>query len=74
MDVKSVFFNDILNEKTYVVQPKESKDPHHMDHAYKLKKALYELNQASSTWYSRMTEYVLNISFKRREVDKTLFI
>lgn len=74
MDVKSVFFNGILNEKTYVVQPKGSEDPHHVGHAYKMKKTLYELNQAPSAWYGRLTEYMLNIDFQRREVDKTLFI
>jgi hypothetical protein len=42
MDVKSVFLNGILQE-VYVEQPKEFQDPHHRQHVYKLKKALYGL-------------------------------
>ncbi|XP_073120785.1 uncharacterized protein [Henckelia pumila] len=71
---QSAFFNGILNEEVYVKQPKGFEDPHHLDHVYKLKKALYGLKQAPRAWYGRLTEYLLEIGFKRGEVDKTLFI
>lgn len=58
----------------YVKQPKGFEDPHHLDHVYKLKKALYGLKQAPRAWYGRLAEYLLEIGFKRGEVDKTLFI
>ncbi|XP_073277629.1 uncharacterized protein [Primulina huaijiensis] len=74
MDVKSSFLNGILCEEVYVRQPKGFEDPHNLDHVYKLKKALYGLKQAPRAWYGRLTEYLLEIGFKRGEVDKTLFI
>ena len=45
MDVKSVFFNDILNEEVYVEQLKGFEDPHFPNHVFKLKKTLYGLKQ-----------------------------
>ncbi|XP_075491081.1 uncharacterized protein LOC142529427 [Primulina tabacum] len=62
------------DHEVYVRQPKGFEDPHHLDHVYKLKKALYGLKQAPRAWYGRLTEYLLEIGFKRGEVDKTLFI
>ena len=40
MDVKSAFFNVILNEEAYVEQPKGFKDPHFPSRVFKLKNAL----------------------------------
>ncbi|XP_075473355.1 uncharacterized protein LOC142504363 [Primulina tabacum] len=74
MDVKSAFLNGILNEEAYVSQPKGFEDPNHPNHVYKLKKALYGLKQAPRAWYGRLTKYLLDLGFKRGEVDKTLFI
>ncbi|XP_073046244.1 uncharacterized protein [Primulina eburnea] len=74
MDVKSAFLNDILKEEAYVSQPKGFEDPHHPNHVYKLKKALYGLKQAPRAWYGKLTEFLLDLGFKRGEVDKTLFI
>ncbi|XP_073277698.1 uncharacterized protein [Primulina huaijiensis] len=67
MDVKSAFLNGILCEEIYVRQPKGFEDPHNIDHVYKLKKALYGLKQAPRAWYGRLTEYLLEIGFKRGE-------
>ncbi|XP_075499843.1 uncharacterized protein LOC142538405 [Primulina tabacum] len=69
MDVKSAFLNGILKEEAYVRQPKGFEDPHHPNHVYKLKKALYGLKQAPRAWYGRLTEYLLDLGFKRGEAD-----
>ena len=74
MDVKSAFLNGILNEEAYVEQPKGFVDPHNPDYVYKLNKALYGLKQAPRAWYGRLTDHLLQVGFKRGEVDKTLFI
>ena len=37
MDVKSAFFNEMLQEEVYVEQPKGFVDPHRPDDVYKLR-------------------------------------
>ena len=39
-----------------------------------MKKALYGLKQAPRAWYERLTNFLLENNYKRRGVDKTLFI
>ncbi|GJY16047.1 retrovirus-related pol polyprotein from transposon TNT 1-94 [Tanacetum coccineum] len=46
MDVKTTFLNGELKEEVYVSQPEGFIDPDHSTHVYRLKKALYGLNQA----------------------------
>ncbi|XP_073304624.1 uncharacterized protein [Primulina huaijiensis] len=65
---------EILCEEVYVRQSKGFENPHLLDHVYKLNKALYGLKQAPHAWYGRLTEYLLEIGFKRGEVEKTFFI
>nr|GFB00980.1 hypothetical protein [Tanacetum cinerariifolium] len=47
MDVKTSFLNGELKEEVYVSQPEGFVDPDHPTHVYCLKKALYDLKQAS---------------------------
>ncbi|KAH9671430.1 hypothetical protein KPL70_017375 [Citrus sinensis] len=74
MDVKSAFLNGILNEEAYVEQSKGFEDPYFRNHVFKLKKALYGLKQTPRAWYERLTKFLLENSYKRGGVDKTLFI
>ena len=74
MDVKSAFLNGLLQEEVYVELPKGFVDPHRLDDEYKLKRALYGLNQAPRAWYDRLTVYPTKHGFKRGYVDITLFI
>nr|GEU59380.1 hypothetical protein [Tanacetum cinerariifolium] len=50
MDVKTAFLHGTLKEDMYVCQPKGFIDADHLSHVYKLKKALYGLNQAPRAW------------------------
>ena len=50
MDVKSAFFNGILNEEAFVEPPKGFEHPHFLDHVFQVKKALYGLKQAPRAW------------------------
>ena len=59
MDVKSAFLNGILNEEVYVEQPKGFQDPRYPNHVYRLRKALYGLNQTPKAWHERLTSYLL---------------
>ncbi|GJS74350.1 retrovirus-related pol polyprotein from transposon TNT 1-94 [Tanacetum coccineum] len=49
MDVKTAFLNSELKEEVYVSQPKGFFDPDHPNHVYRLKKALYGLNDPVDT-------------------------
>nr|GEU88990.1 retrovirus-related Pol polyprotein from transposon TNT 1-94 [Tanacetum cinerariifolium] len=46
MDVKTTFLNGILQKEVYVSQPDGFVDKDNLNHVYKLKKALYGLQQA----------------------------
>ncbi|GJW50091.1 uncharacterized mitochondrial protein-like protein [Tanacetum coccineum] len=54
MDVKTTFLHGTLKEDMYVCQPKGFIDADHPSHIYKLKKALYGLQQAPRAWYDEL--------------------
>ena len=74
MDVKSAFFNGMLEEEVYVEQPKGFVDPHKPNDVYKLKRALYGLKEAPQAWYERLTSYLVENQFKRGNANSALFI
>jgi len=49
-------------------------DYEHPNHVYKLKNAIYGLKQAPRSWYDRLDSFLIEQSFTRGQVDKTLFI
>ncbi|GKC24844.1 retrovirus-related pol polyprotein from transposon TNT 1-94, partial [Tanacetum coccineum] len=60
MDIKSAFLNEVLREEVYVSQPEGFIDLDHPNHVYRLKKALYGLNQAPHA-----TDYQLANIFRK---------
>ena len=74
MDVKTAFFNGVLQEEVYVKQPTGFKDPQYPEHVYKLDKALYGIKQAPRAWYDCLSEYLLSQGYIRGTIDKTSFI
>ncbi|GKA09904.1 retrovirus-related pol polyprotein from transposon TNT 1-94 [Tanacetum coccineum] len=73
MDVKIAFLNGILCEEVYVSQPDGFLDQDNPNHVYKLKKALYGLNQALRAWYDLLSLFLLSQKFSKGTVDPTLF-
>nr|GEX10366.1 putative ribonuclease H-like domain-containing protein [Tanacetum cinerariifolium] len=61
-------------EEVYVCQPHRFEDPDFPDKVYKVEKAIYGLHQAPRAWYETLSTYLLDNRFKRRQIDKTLFI
>nr|GEY17828.1 hypothetical protein [Tanacetum cinerariifolium] len=74
MDVKTAFLNGNLREEVYVSQPNEFVDQDNPNHVYKLKKALYGLQQAPRAWYDMLSSFLISQDFSKGLVDSTLFI
>ncbi|GKC20902.1 putative ribonuclease H-like domain-containing protein, partial [Tanacetum coccineum] len=74
MDVKSAFSYGTIEEEVYVCQPPGFEDPEFPNKVYKVEKALYGLHQAPRAWYETISTYLLENGFRRRTIDKTLFI
>nr|GEW81252.1 putative ribonuclease H-like domain-containing protein [Tanacetum cinerariifolium] len=71
IDVKSAFLYGTIKEEVYVCQPPGFEDPHFPN---KVEKALYGLRHAPRAWYETLSTYLLENGFRRRFIDKTLFI
>ncbi|GJW52813.1 retrovirus-related pol polyprotein from transposon TNT 1-94 [Tanacetum coccineum] len=65
MDVKTAFLHGLLKEEVYVCQPKGFIDPDHPSHVYKLKNALYGLNQAPRAWYDELSKFLQQNHFTK---------
>ncbi|GJZ26623.1 retrovirus-related pol polyprotein from transposon TNT 1-94 [Tanacetum coccineum] len=63
MDVKSAFLNGFTNEEVYVAQPPGFIDFAKPNHVYRLKKALYGLNQAPKAWYGRLKAFLIKHNY-----------
>nr|GEW48145.1 copia protein [Tanacetum cinerariifolium] len=74
IDVKTTFLNGELKEEVYVSQPDGFVDPDHLNHVYRLKKALYGLKYAPRVWYDTLLRFLLDNKFSKGVVDPTLFI
>ncbi|GKB68004.1 retrovirus-related pol polyprotein from transposon TNT 1-94 [Tanacetum coccineum] len=73
MDVKTAFLNGPLKEEVYVSQPEGFIDPEFPDHVYRLKKALYGLQQAPRAWYDKLSSFLIEHGFTKGVIDPTLF-
>nr|GEX14006.1 putative ribonuclease H-like domain-containing protein [Tanacetum cinerariifolium] len=74
MDVKSAFLYGTIEEEVYVCQPLGFEDPDYPDKVYKVVKALYGLHQTPRVWYETLANQLLENSFQRGKIDRTLFI
>nr|GEX44529.1 retrovirus-related Pol polyprotein from transposon TNT 1-94 [Tanacetum cinerariifolium] len=74
MDVKTTFLYGPLKEEVYINQPDGFFDPYHPNKVYRLKKALYGLNQAPRAWYDELSNFLVSKGFSKGSIDPTLFI
>ncbi|GJU08530.1 retrovirus-related pol polyprotein from transposon TNT 1-94 [Tanacetum coccineum] len=74
IDVKTAFLNGILREEVYISQLDGFVDPDNPNHVYKLKKALYGLEEAPRAWYDLLSLFLLYQKFSKGIIDPTLFI
>ncbi|GKC68515.1 retrovirus-related pol polyprotein from transposon TNT 1-94 [Tanacetum coccineum] len=65
MDVKTTFHNGPLKEEVYVAQPDGFVDPDHPEKVYRLRKALYGLNQALRASYDELSNFLMSKGFTK---------
>lgn len=73
LDVKSAFLHGELNEEVYVRQQEGFIKKEQEETVYKLRKALYGLNQAPRAWFTRIEAYFLKEEFEKCPCEHTLF-
>nr|GEU67521.1 retrovirus-related Pol polyprotein from transposon TNT 1-94 [Tanacetum cinerariifolium] len=74
IDVKSVFLYGTIDEEVYVTQPPGFVEPKFHNKVYNFVKALYGLHQAPRAWYATLSTFLERSRYRRRAIDRTLFI
>nr|GEV75120.1 retrotransposon-related protein [Tanacetum cinerariifolium] len=74
MDVKMAFLNEILKEEVYVSQPEGVVNQDHLNHVFRLKKALCGLKQAPRAWYNMLSKFLLSQNFVKGVVCWVIFV
>ena len=74
MDVKTAFLHGHLEERIYMEQPPDFRDPGSEEKICLLQKLLYGLKQSSRQWYKQFDSYVCSIGFFRYEYDLCVYV
>lgn len=69
LDVKTTFLHGNLDEKFYMVQPKDFTQKGKESCVCFLKKSLYGLKQLPRQWYIRFDTFIKSFDFNRSEYD-----
>ena len=72
MYVNTAFLNGIVEEEVYIEQPEGYEIFSSDSHVCRLKRVLYELNQAPRAWYTRINNYFTRLRFTKSEADANL--
>ena len=74
MDVKTVFLHGHLEERIYMEQQPDFRDPGSEGKVCLLQKSLYGLKQSPRQWYKRFDSYVRSIGLFRCEFDPCVYV
>jgi len=74
LDISNAFLHGCLTEEVYMEQPPGFVDTQHSTFVCKLHKAIYGLKQALRAWYTRLSQFLLDLGFTASLVDTSLFI
>ena len=70
MDVKSAFLNGFIEEKVYIEQPPGFASFDFPNYVFKLSKTLYGLKQAPRAWYERLSNFLLEKGFSKKNLTQ----
>ena len=73
MDVKTAYLNGDLDEEIFMKQPEGYVNQEHPDWYCKLNHSLYGLKQSGRCWYEKLHSTLLQMNFKRCEVDYCVY-
>jgi Reverse transcriptase (RNA-dependent DNA polymerase) len=73
MDVKTVFLNGDLEEDVYMTQPMGFEDPNNASKVCKLKRSIYGLNQASTSWNKRFNKEIKEFGFIKYDEELCVY-
>ena len=73
MDVKAMLLNGVVEEEVYVEQPLRFETHDIETHMCKLKKDLYGLKHAPTTWYDRIDSFLTSLGFTKGKEDSNLY-
>ena len=71
--MKSTFLNGYINEEVYIEQQLGFENEEHLNHVFKLIKALYGFKQAPCPWYERITTCFFFKKTIRGKVDTIIY-
>jgi len=74
MDVKTVFLNGDLKKNVYMDQPMGFSVEGKEHIVFKLKKSIYDLQQASRQWYLKFNDTIVSFRFKENTVDHCIYM
>ncbi|GKC54975.1 retrovirus-related pol polyprotein from transposon TNT 1-94 [Tanacetum coccineum] len=75
MDIKTAFLNGPPKKEVFVHQPDGFVDPDFPNHVYRLKKALYDLKQATRAWYDKLSSLLIEHHFtKGSSITRGIFV
>ena len=73
MDVKTNFFNGVIEEEVYIKQLEVFETFDRDSHVCRLKWALYGLKYAPRAWYTKIESYFTGLGFAKCEADANLY-
>jgi Reverse transcriptase (RNA-dependent DNA polymerase) len=71
MDVKNAFLHDELEEGIYMDPPPGASVPTRI--VCRLRKAIYGLKHSLRAWYDKLSAALVNVGFKKSDVDTSMF-
>jgi hypothetical protein len=66
IDVKTTFLNGKIEHEVFVEQPDGFVLHNKGAHVFKIRKALYGLNQAPRAWYDRIDRFLKSLGFQKK--------